>query len=127
MTFATGDEKALTYEYTRLQTKKSEVDTAISAQKRAIQLNASYQKRFSRYTTLMILLSIGLVAYLGIVALRKAFPGMPEWYTDVFIALVMVVIAIYGLSILVEINTRSVLNYDELDLPPYSQPVEKTA
>jgi hypothetical protein len=122
-----SDSDALTYEYNRLQTKKSEVDTAISAQKRAIQLNASYQKRFSRYTTLMILLSIGLVAYLGIVALRKAFPGIPEWYTDVYIALVIVIITIYGLTILIEINTRSVLNYDELDLLPYSQPVEKTA
>jgi hypothetical protein len=122
-----SDSDALTYEYNRLLTKKLEVDTAISAQKRAIQLNASYQKRFSRYTTLMILLSIGLVAYLGIVALRKAFPGIPEWYTDVYIALVIVIITIYGLTILIEINTRSVLNYDELDLPPYSQPVEKTA
>jgi hypothetical protein len=112
-------QQAVDYEYERLNEKKKEVDAAISGQKRAIQLNDSYRKRFTRYTNMVIAVSLVLVLYLGIIALRKAVPVIPEWITDVILGIVLVVVFIYCIITMQEIATRSVLNYDELDLPPY--------
>jgi len=112
-------QQAVDYEYDRLNDKKKEVDAAISGQQRAIRLNDSYRKRFSRYTYMVIAVSFVLVLYLGIIALRKAVPGIPEWITDVILGLVLVGVFIYCILTIQEIYTRSILNYDELDLPPY--------
>jgi len=112
-------QQAVDYEYDRLNDKKKEVDAAISGQQRAIRLNDSYRKRFSRYTYMVIAVSLVLVLYLGIIALRKAVPSIPEWITDVILGLVLVGVFIYCILTIQEIYTRSILNYDELDLPPY--------
>jgi hypothetical protein len=112
-------QQAVDYEYERLNDKKKEVDAAISGQQRAIRLNDSYRKRFSRYTYMVIAVSLVLVLYLGIIALRKAVPSIPEWITDVILGLVLVGVFIYCILTIQEIYTRSILNYDELDLPPY--------
>ena len=114
--------EAVNAEYTRLNTKKLEVDAAISGQKRAIRLNDSYRKRFSRYTQIVINISLILILYLGIIALKKALPVIPGWITDVILGIAMVVAFISSILTLQEINTRSILNYDELDLPPYIPP-----
>jgi len=113
---------AVNAEYDRLQTKKHEVDAAISGQKRAIVLNDSYRKRFSRYTQMVIVISLILVLYLGVIALKKAVPGIPGWITDVVLGIAMVSAFIYCIFTIQEINTRSILNYDELDLPTYVPP-----
>ena len=119
MSVPTTFQQAVDYEYDRLNDKKKEVDAAISGQQRAIRLNDSYRKRFSRYTYMVIAVSFVLVLYLGIIALRKAVPGIPEWITDVILGLVLVGVFIYCILTIQEIYTRSILNYDELDLPPY--------
>jgi hypothetical protein len=106
-------------EYARLQTKKTTIDTALSGQSRAIFLNESYRKRFSRYTKIVVIISLALMTYLGIVALRKAVPIIPELATDLFMGLVLAICFIYIIFILLEINSRSLTDYDELYLYPY--------
>lgn len=106
-------------EYARLQAKKTMVDNALSGQSRAIFLNESYRKRFSRYTKIVIIISLSLMIYLGIVALRKAVPFIPEFATDLFMGLVFAICFIYIVWILLEINSRSLTDYDELYLQPY--------
>jgi hypothetical protein len=105
-------------EYDRLNEKKILVDNAVSGQKRAIQLNESYRKRVSRYTQIVMIISIVLLIYLGTLMVKKMIPGYPEWIFDVFLAIVFVVGGVYCLMILNEINSRSILNYDELELAP---------
>lgn len=111
---------AVDTEYNRLINKKREVDAAISGQKRAIRLNDSYRKRFSRYTNMVIAISLVLVLYLGMFALRKAVPGIPEWMTDIVLLVGMLIALIYCILTIQEIATRSILNYDELELPDYT-------
>ena len=119
MSVPTTFQQAVDEEYKRLNDKKTEVDAALTGQERAIRLNDSYRKRFSRYTYMVMAVSLLLILYLAIIALRKAFPVVPEWVTDVILGLAMVGVFIYCIYTIQEIATRSILNYDELDLPPY--------
>lgn len=115
----TTSDNVIDGEYNRLTAKKKTIDDALSAQKRAIWLNESYRKRFSRYTRIVMIISIVLVIYLGVLAFRKYFPSYPEWIMDLFLIIVFFVGAVLCVNILLEIASRSSSNYDELDLPPY--------
>ena len=106
-------------EYERLNAKKKTIDDALSAQKRAIWLNESYRKRYSRYTRIVMIISAVFVIYLGVLAFRKYLPSYPEWISDVLLIIVFSGGAVLCVNILVEIAGRSTTNYDELDLPPY--------
>jgi hypothetical protein len=106
-------------EYNRLYQKKAQIDSALSAQQRNIVLNESYRKRYSRYTQMVIVISLALIGYLGILALRKSVPAIPEFVADLVTALIFVGAIVYCAFALFEINTRNITNYDELDLPPY--------
>ena len=124
---ATSATDVIEAEYNRLNTKKKTIDDALSAQQRAIWLNESYRKRFSRYTRIVMIISIVLVIYLGVLAFRKYFPTYPEWITDLLLIIVFFIGAVLCITILLEIASRSTSNYDELDLPPYDNtPNEKT-
>ena len=116
----TQADEVINAEYERLQKKKKNMDDAISAQKRVIWLNESYRKRFSRYTQIVMIISIVLVIYLGVLALRKYSPDSPEWMSDLFLIVVFFVGTVLCINIIMEIATRSTTNYDELDLPPYT-------
>jgi hypothetical protein len=120
---ATNIADVINNEYSRLSTKKLEVDTAIAGQQRAVLLNESYKKRFSRYTQIVMIISFTILLYLGILVLKKLVPVIPEWLLDVLFGLILVVAVLYCISIAQEISVRNVTNYDELDLPPY---VEET-
>jgi hypothetical protein len=109
------------FEYNRLTDKKKTVDDAVSGQKRAIILNESYRKRFARYTQIIMTICAVLLIYLGVLVLRKMVPVFPVWITDLFLAVVFFIGTIYCISVFREIMMRSVLNYDELDLPPYTE------
>jgi uncharacterized membrane protein len=105
-------------EYNRLNEKRSTIDDLVSAQKRAIILNESYRKRFTRYMRIVMIISAIVVVYLGVFALRKMMPAIPEMATDIFLALVFFIGAVLCINIILELMSRSVTNYDELDLPP---------
>jgi hypothetical protein len=120
---ATNIADVINNEYSRLSSKKLEVDTAIAGQQRAVLLNESYKKRFSRYTQIVMIISFTILLYLGILVLKKLLPVIPEWVLDVLFGLILCVAVLYCISIAQEISVRNVTNYDELDLPPY---VEET-
>jgi len=106
-------------EYIRLSEKKVEADAAVSSQKRAIILNESYKKRFSKYIQIIMIISIALIVYLGIISFKKSLSFIPEWVLDIITGVLFGGAAIYCILIAQDIWTRSVTNFDELDLPPY--------
>ena len=114
-------EDVLNAEYNRLNAKRKTIDDATSGQKRAVILNDNYRKRFSRYTQIVMVISLVIVIYLGVLASRKSLTMIPEWISDVFLAFVFFGGTIYCIFIIREIMTRSILNYDELDLPAYEE------
>jgi preprotein translocase subunit SecE len=119
MPSSTDANQVIDAEYNRLNAKKKSIDDALSAQKRAIWLNESYRKRYSRYTRIVMIISAVFVIYLGVLAFRKYLPSYPEWISDVLLIIVFSGGAVLCVNILVEIAGRSTTNYDELDLPPY--------
>jgi preprotein translocase subunit SecE len=116
---STDANQVIDAEYIRLNAKKKSIDDALSAQQRAIWLNESYRKRYSRYTRIVMIISAVFVIYLGVLAFRKYLPSYPEWISDVLLIIVFSGGAVLCVNILVEIAGRSTTNYDELDLPPY--------
>ena len=122
---ATDINQVIANEYVRLSGKKVEADAAVSSQKRAIILNESYKKRFSKYIQIIMIISIALIVYLGIISFKKSLSFIPEWVLDVITGLFFGGVAIYCILIAQDIWTRSVVNFDELDLPPYV-PEKKT-
>lgn len=113
-------------EYVRLSEKKVEADAAVSAQQRAVLLNESYKKRFSKYIQIIMIISIALIVYLGIISFKKSMSFIPEWVLDIFTGVFFGGVVIYCILIAQDIWTRSVTNFDELDLPPYVPPEKKT-
>jgi len=105
-------------EYARLDTKRKTINEIASAQRRAIILNESYRKRFSRYTQIVMIISFTLIVYLGVLSLRKMMPGIPETATDILLAVIFFIGLALCINIMLEIMGRSITNYDELDLPP---------
>ena len=113
-------------EFVRLNDKRKTMDDAISAQKRVIMLNESYRKRFSRYTQMVMIISIVFIIYLGVFALRKSFPMIPEVATDVLLAVVFFIGVVYCINIIMELMSRNIVNYDELEIPPFTEIETKT-
>jgi hypothetical protein len=105
-------------EYARLSAKRKTISEIASAQRRAIILNESYRKRFSRYTQIVMIISFTLIVYLGVLSLRKMMPGIPETATDILLAVIFFIGLALCINIMLEITSRSITNYDELDLPP---------
>lgn len=113
-------------EYIRLKDKRDTIDDLVSAQKRAIILNESYRKRFTRYMRIVMIISAIVVVYLGVFALKKMIPTIPDMVTDIFLAIVFFVGTIMCVNIILEINGRTITNYDELELPPLTEEVMPT-
>ena len=105
-------------EYQRLQNKKSQLESSTSAQSRAIFLNESYRKRFSRYTQIVLVISIALILYMASLALKKSIPSIPDMALDIPLGIVFAICLIYIIIILLEIASRSNTNYDEIYLLP---------
>ena len=66
-----------------------------------------------------MVLVLCFLGYLGVSALRNAFPIIPQIAIDVITAILIAIVLIYMFSAIYELSSRSVLNYDELDLPAY--------
>lgn len=126
-TDATDVTDVIQREYTRLRAKKLEADAAISAQQRAVLLNESYKKRFSKYIEMVMVISIGLIVYLGIITINNKTGILSGWLFDILSGLFFGGLAIYCILIAQDISTRSVVNFDELDLPPYVAPKAKVS
>lgn len=108
----------LTKEKDRLLSKKHNIDTAVSGQRRVVYLNMNYQKRYAIYTKMAITLVIGLVIYFIIQRFREAFPIIPD---VIYMFLIMLDFAIAIVVFLVyyyELSTRDLMNYDEISLTP---------
>ena len=124
MTATTQD--VLDAEYKRLEEKKNNVDAALANQKRELALSASYSKKYSQYTKVVIALVIGLFGYLAIQSLETALPFIPSILFDVFAVILLAYVVYTIVTVFMEVNTRSPTNYDELDLPPVSQSASVT-
>ena len=104
----------LTTESDRLQQKKQNIDSAITGQQRMIELNNSYQKRYTAYTKMAIAFSVGLVIYIFMNKLMILLPFIPEFIFYILISIILGCIIIYIYLLYVDVQRRNVMNYDEI-------------
>lgn len=103
-------------EKARLEGKKQSIDNALVGKKRAINLNETYRMRQSQYLKIKVVFVIVLAICIGITLLNRRFQILPSIIFYLFIMIVMLIGGIYSLSIYASIASRSLMNYDELDL-----------
>jgi len=82
-------------------------------------LNDSYRKRYAKYVQILMVLILAYSVYLGMILLRKNFPTIPQIIEDIVITLLIFAVSYYLFYAWWELTERSVVNYDELDLPSY--------
>jgi hypothetical protein len=111
----------------RLQNKKDSVDNVIYGQKRAVELNNSNRLKQHGYTGLLIILIITLVLFIGIMMLSSYLPFVPQVFFDL-LSIIVISTGIYmSLYTFFDIESRSNMNFNELDLPGLSNTVAGNA
>jgi hypothetical protein len=112
----------VTDEIARLQQKKQNVDTAVAAQHRSLALNDSYRKRYLKYIEILVVLIFAGLAYLGISVAQQNFTVVPSAVFDAMMLVLLLYVAYYMWYAVIELLSRSEMNYDEIELPPVYDP-----
>ena len=100
----------------RLTEKKQSIDNAISGQRRILQLNDSYRKRYAAYTRLILAIVFTLVVLFLVNLLKKRFPIIPDSVVMLLYIIIVSAYIIYAILLVTDINRRDRTNFDELDL-----------
>jgi len=100
----------------RLNSKKTNIDNAISGQRRILQLNDSYRKRYAAYTRLILAIVFTLVVLFLVNLLKKRFSIIPDSVVMLLYIIIVSAYIIYAILLVTDINRRDRTNFDELDL-----------
>lgn len=107
-------------ELLRLENKKANVDSIMNSQDRLAKLNEGYRKRYAKYVEIVIVLIILYALNTGIVLLHRNFSDViPEFIVDLIKVLIIFYAGYYLFTAYLELSTRSLINYDEIDSPAY--------
>jgi len=108
-------------ELRRLQEKQNNASTILNSQGRLAELNDSYRKRYAKYVEILVVLVMAVLIYLAVMALQMQFPVIPQVAVDIVAIVLIFLVVVYLFSAFSELYTRSLLNYDELDVPGYDE------
>ena len=102
-------------EVSRLDTKKSSVDSALYGQRRMASFSDSYSKKYFAQIKILFIIIIVLIIYLALTMLNNFIPFPSE-----IIMVVMIVIGTFALIIIAytikDINSRYNMDFDKLNL-----------
>lgn len=105
-------------ELERLNKKKENVDLAIEGQKRMVNLNDSYRKKYSYYVKVVILIIVFLSIFVLLNILSSYFPFIPSYVFDIFYFILAVTLVFTIYFIYLDIIWRDNMNFDELSFNP---------
>lgn len=111
--------RILEREKTRLDTKKSSVDTILEGQRRMIDLNTSYASRYRAYNRVMMFFAF-IVVLLFIYYALGAF--LPAAVVTTLVVLTLAVAIIVTYYMVMDIMRRDRLNFDKIDSAQLMQP-----
>lgn len=114
----------LTTETDRLDLKKANIDSAISGQKRLMQLNDTYRKRYSAYINLVLIIVLALIIIIVLIFINKVFPFIPEFVYTLLYIIILSGTAIYCWIIISDIQKRDKFDYDKHTRPAPATPAE---
>jgi hypothetical protein len=102
----------------RLEDKKNSVDTVIFGQKRAVELNNSNRLKQNAYNYLIVIFLITLGAFIAIILLSRYLTIVPQIVYDL-LSIIVISVGIYFIVLnFFDIQSRSNMNFNELDLAP---------
>lgn len=104
-------------ELERLNTKKSNIDNALTSQNRIAALNESYRLRYIQYIYIIVIIVIALVLICVLMILRKNQSIIPDVIFDILVFLIGTITIFIVYFQYINIQSRSRLNYNELHLP----------
>jgi hypothetical protein len=106
-------------EVERLRDKQKTADEITLSNERLAAMNDSYRKRYAKYVQILMVLVFAYAIYLAVVLLQKQFPAIPQFVVDLIMVVLILLVALYLFNSAWELYNRSLINYDELDLPKY--------
>jgi hypothetical protein len=106
-------------EVTRLRDKQNTADEITRSNERLAAMNDSYRKRYAKYVQILMVLVLAFAIYLAVVLLQKQFPMIPQFVVDLIMIVLIFLVAFYLFNAGWELYSRSLINYDEVDLPVY--------
>lgn len=106
----------ISVEKSRLEQKKQSIDNALVGKKRAIDLNEAYRMRQSQMLKIKVVFVIVLAICIMTTLLSRRYPILPSIFITLINMIVILIGGIYCLFIYSSITSRSLMNYNELDL-----------
>ena len=106
-------------ELSRLNDKQTNANSILNTQDRLAKLNEGYRKRHAKFVEIITVLILAFILRLVVVFLQRQIPIIPEIIVNIITILLIFYLAYYLLSSYLELSSRSLINYDELELPPY--------
>jgi hypothetical protein len=106
-------------ELDRLQSKHKNANDILQSNERLAQLNDSYRKRYAKYVQMLMVVILAFIGYLAIVLLQRQFPLIPQVVVDLIVMIIIFATLFYLFSAFNELYSRSLMNYDELEIPSY--------
>jgi len=101
----------------RLMDKKQSVDNVIYGKKRAVELNDSNRLRQNRYTNLLVIMTIVLALFAGIMVMSMYLTFIPQVVFDI-LSIIVISVGIYiSVYTFLDIQSRDKMNFNHLDLP----------
>lgn len=88
-----------------------------STKSRLVELNEGYRKRYAKYVEIISVVVLAVLLYLAVNLLQRNVPGISNGLIDTLLVLLTVAVAVYLMMAIAELNSRSVINYDELNIP----------
>jgi hypothetical protein len=106
----------------RLELKKQNIDNALVVKNRSVQLNDTYRMRQAQYLRIKVAFVSVLAIVIGITLLNRRYPIVPQTVISLIIIIVIFVGILYSIFVYSSIVSRSLMNYNELDLAGPSAP-----
>jgi len=110
-------------ERNRLEAKKASVENVYQGKKRGEQLYRSNSKRYGRYSDLMVVFIVTLGLYILVEILSTRLPFIPTLVFEILSILIISVGIFSAFYIFIDIESRSNMNFDELELGGLDNPV----
>lgn len=104
-------------ETAHLDKREQNIQTAISGQKRMIDLNNNYIARTREYMKIAAAFGVALLAYILLYVLNR-YVEIPRAIYLLLIVVIFSIFAIYAVKIWITLQTRDPTNFNRVNLPP---------
>ena len=116
--------RILSTEDARLDSKRANIDNAISGQKRLMQLNDTYRKRYSAYIRIILIVVFALILIIALIFMKKFLPFIPEFLYTLLYIIILSGTFIFTWLMISDIQKRDKFDYDRRDRPAPATPDE---